>query len=97
MTQSEVLELFKTDLGITHTARDSYFAELLTAAQQELARKGIDIDISTADTDDIFLLVDYAAWVYRNRLENVPLAQNLRLRIYNRKVRARATEGDADG
>lgn len=90
MTLKDVLDLLKIDLGITHTKRDVYFTKLIEASLGELSRKGIDIDVESADTDDVFLLVDYTAWNYRKRLENAPLAENLKLRIYNRKIRNRA-------
>ena len=88
----EVLKLFKLDLGITHDRRDAYFNSLLQASLLELKRKGIVLDLSQAD--DQMLLSDYAAWLYRKRQENVPMANNLNWRIMNRKVRKRA--GDAE-
>ena len=93
MTENDVLELLKTDLGITITKRDTYFKSLLDAAKGELDRKGIAMDYETSDIDDIFLLVDYAAWNYRKRLEGAPLSENLRIRIHNRIMRNRARGG----
>ena len=90
----EVLKLLKLDLGITHDKRDAYFNALLNSAVLELERKGIVL--SLAEADDQMLLSDYAAWLYRKRQDNVPLAKNLKLRLMNRKVRARA-QGVTDG
>ena len=84
----EVLKLLKLDLGITHNKRDTYFIALLDSAVLELERKGIAL--SLAEADDQMLLSDYAAWLYRKRQDDVPLARNLKLRLMNRKVRARA-------
>ncbi len=84
----EVLKLFKLDLGITHDKRDAYFCALLNAASMELGRKGIELDLEQAD--DQMLLSDYAAWLYRKRQEDAPMANNLNWRIMNRKVRGRA-------
>jgi len=84
----EVLKLFKLDLGITHDKRDTYFYALLNAASMELGRKGITLDLAQAD--DQMLLSDYAAWLYRKRQEDVPMANNLNWRIMNRKVRGKA-------
>jgi len=84
----EVLKLLKLDLGITHDKRDAYFNALLNSAVLELERKGIVL--SLAEADDQMLLSDYAAWLYRKRQDDVPLAKNLKLRLMNRKVRARA-------
>jgi len=90
----EVLKLLKLDLGITHDKRDAYFNALLNSAVLELERKGIVL--SLAEADDQMLLSDYAAWLYRKRQDDVPLAKNLKLRLMNRKVRARA-QGVTDG
>ena len=90
----EVLKLLKLDLGITHDKRDAYFNALLNSAVLELERKGIAL--SLAEDDDQMLLSDYAAWLYRKRQDDVPLAKNLKLRLMNRKVRARA-QGVTDG
>ena len=90
----EVLKLFKLDLGITHDKRDTYFTALLNSAVLELERKGITLSLTEAD--DQMLLSDYAAWLYRKRQEDVPLARNLKLRLMNRKVKARAQEVTED-
>ena len=90
----EALKLLKLDLGITHDKRDAYFNALLNSAVLELERKGIALSLTEAD--DQILLSDYAAWLYRKRQDDVPLAKNLKLRLMNRKVRARA-QGVTDG
>lgn len=82
------LQMFKLDLGITHNMRDAYFTNLLNASASELERRGIDLDLTSAD--DIMLLSDFAAYNYRNREENVEISRNLRNRILNRQVKGRA-------
>ena len=84
----EVLKLLKLDLGISHDKRDSYFIALLESAQMELSRKGIALNLTQAD--DVMLLSDYAAWLYRKRQEDVPMSNHLNWRLMNRKVRGRA-------
>ena len=82
------LQMFKIDLGISHTLRDTYFNNFLLAQQKELESKGFTIDLALID--DIMLLSDYSAWNYRNRNEDVELAKNLQLRIRNRIIKERA-------
>ena len=89
----EVLELLKIDLGITHNKRDAYFNALLSSVKKELENKGLVIDI--VEVDDQMLLSDYAAWQYRKRQEDVPLARNLDWRIKNRIVKERAKHDQA--
>ena len=83
-----VLQMFKIDLGISHTLRDTYFNSFLLAQQKELDAKKITLDLTL--TEDVMLLSDYAAWNYRNRSEDVGLAKNLQLRIRNRIIKGRA-------
>ena len=83
-----VLELLKLDLGVTHKLRDLYFMHLIEGCADELERKNIKLDKNAPD--DQMLLSDYAAWQYRHRQEDVPLARNLQLRIANRAIRGRS-------
>jgi hypothetical protein len=41
------------------------------------------------------LIVDYAAWAYRKRQEDVPLAMNIQHRIRNRIIQERVKKQDA--
>lgn len=82
-----VLQLLKYDLGISSEARDIYLKALIEANQKEIEKKGIDLTLT--DVEDQMLLVDYSAWKYRKRNEDVQLANNLRQRIQDRIVKAR--------
>ncbi len=90
-----VLSLLKLDLGISHEARDGYFVPLLTGCRQELAAKGVILDLAVPE--DQMLLTDYAAWRYRSRLEGGPLAQNLLWRLRNRQVQERGKSDEPLG
>ena len=87
-----VLSLLKMDLGITHTMRDAYFIVLIESVIKEINQKGITLNINSPD--DQILISDYAAWVYRKRQENVPLAQNIQQRLRNRILKERAAPDD---
>jgi hypothetical protein len=91
----QVLAMFKADLGITSTARDVYFTNFILSQKAELEKKGFNLLIeiageTPANIEDVMLLSDYAAWLYRKRTENIPLSQNLQYRIRNRIVKARS-------
>lgn len=76
------LELLKANLGISSTSRDDYLTAILTAASDELTRqKGIDVETETGK----MFLIDYAAWLYRNRGEGI-LPRNLQYRMHNLMV-----------
>lgn len=88
-----ILNLLKIDLGITHNLRDAFFIQLLNSSKQEIERKGITLDLSKAA--DQMLLMDYAAWVYRKRQEDVPLANNIQHRLRNRIIEERIAKQNA--
>lgn len=88
-TKDNLLALLKLDLGITHDLRDSYFNKVLTSAQKEIERTGIVFDWK--NDDDQILVVDYAAWAYRKRQENVPLSRSLQIRMNNRIIKKAGT------
>lgn len=83
-----ILTYLKTDLGILHTVRDAYFIELIKATIKEIERRGITLDLKSAD--DAILVADYAAWTYRKRQEDAPLANNIQHRLRNRIIKERA-------
>lgn len=81
------LDLLKQDLGILHDKRDNYLINMLSSCNVELSDRGVEI--SQGSIDDIMLLADYAAWKYRNRDKDVPLANNLIVRIRNKQTKRR--------
>lgn len=94
-TKENLLSLLKLDLGITHDLRDTYFSGLLDTAESEIMREGAALDL--VKPDDQILVVDYAAWSYRKRLENVPLARSIQFRIHNRIIeKAGATDAKSE-
>ena len=88
-----ILNLFKIDLGITHSLRDAYFITLIQGSIKEIEKKGITID--TKKTEDQMLVSDYAAWTYRKRQEDVPLANNIQQRLRNRIIEERIAKQNA--
>jgi hypothetical protein len=88
-TKGTLLSLLKLDLGISHNLRDTYFNNMLESSQNEIERTGVVLDF--ASVDDQMLVVDYAAWTYRKRQEDVPLSRNLQIRINNRLIKKAGT------
>lgn len=81
------LSLLKQDLGIAHTKRDEYLTKMISSCYNELEDRGVEI--SQNSIDDEMLLADFAAWRYRNRDKDVPLANNLMIRIRNKQTKGR--------
>lgn len=88
-----LLNLLKIDLGITHNLRDAFFIQLLQGSMKEIERRGITLD--TKKADDQMLIVDYAAWTYRKRQEDIPLANNIQHRLRNRIIEERVAKQNA--
>lgn len=81
------LSLLKQDLGIAHNKRDEYLAKMLSSCYEELESRGVSL--LQNNIDDEMLLADFAAWRYRNRDKDVPLANNLIIRIRNKQTKGR--------
>jgi hypothetical protein len=88
-----LLNLLKIDLGITHNLRDAFFTKLLEGTLKEIQRRGITPNLNSAD--DQMLICDYAAWAYRKRSEDVPLASNIQHRLRNRIIKERIEKQNA--
>ncbi|MBT2728393.1 hypothetical protein J7E63_15800 [Bacillus sp. ISL-75] len=88
-----LLSLLKIDLGITHNLRDAFFIKLIEGTLKEIQRRGIKPDLNSSD--DQMLIVDYAAWAYRKRQEDTPLANNIQHRLRNRIIKERIDKQDA--
>lgn len=89
-----ILNLLKIDLGVTHSLRDAYFISLIKSSVAEIERRGIVID--PKDTEDQMLVSDYAAWTYRKRQEDTPLAQNIQHRLRNRIIAERIAKQNVE-
>lgn len=87
------LSLFKLDMGISHNLRDTLFTNLIESSTIELEKMGVNL--SSATVEDTQLIVDYSAWMYRKRQEDVGLPRNLQFRIHNRVIQKVGTFTDA--
>lgn len=64
MQDDLLLVMLKQDLEILHTVKDEYLKNLISMAQEMIAREGITL----SDTfEDQGIVVMYAAWMYRKR------------------------------
>ena len=79
-----IINLLKLDLGIQHNLRDAFFIQLIKGTIEEIEKRGIQLDLNKAS--DQMLVVDYSAWVYRKRQEDLPLANNIQHRLRNRMI-----------
>lgn len=87
-----LLEIYKSMLGITHTNLDDRLTMELEASENELNRKGCEIDLEC--TDDMLLVTDYALWLHNHRGDGLSLPNNITQRIRTRIISSRAEVED---
>ena len=77
-----MLQMLKTDLGITASAYDERLGQYLDAAQKRIAEEGVTLD--TNDIGDMQIIVMYAAWMWRRRDTMEGMPRMLRFALNNR-------------
>lgn len=85
-----MLDMLRTDLGITTNKYDVRLYKLIESAQKMIETEGITID--DTDPQDQQLVVSYAAWMWRRRdtMEGIP--RMLRWQLNNRLMSQKMKE-----
>ena len=97
MTDSQILEMLKVNLGISATAYDERLSMLIDAAKREIAREGITLE-ATPEAGDANLILMYADWLWRKRDTGEGIPRMLRYALNNRLFAEKTAEGgEADG
>lgn len=81
MTDEEMLEALKTDLGITATAYDERLKQYLKSAKKEIEREGVHLNLS--DIDHAQTVVMYAGWLWRKRDTGEGMPRMVRYQLNN--------------
>ena len=83
MTNAEILTMLQVDLGemFPGEARAAYLQQCISAAQQFIAREGINL---TDSIEDGQLVEMYAAYLVRKRATTEPMPRMLRWTLNNR-------------
>ena len=91
MDMQQLLSGLKVDLGIRAGAYDGRLRDRLQEAQERLAAEGITLEDTQADRD---LVIMYAGWLWRNRIDGAPMPRMLVIarnnRLFGQKARADA-------
>ena len=82
MNHEEMLAALKIDLGLTTTKYDERLVTYLERAEQEITREGVRL--SGERTDDVNLVIQYAAWMWRKRDTGEGMPRMIRWQINNR-------------
>lgn len=90
MTDDELLEMTKLNLTIIGTTWDEYLTHLIEAAKKSIEREGITID--TTSLEDCNIIVMYAAYLYRRRVDaEAAMPRMLRYALNNRLFAEKAS------
>ena len=89
MDMEQLLSGLKVDLGIRAEAYDGRLRDRLQEAQERLLAEGITLEDTQADRD---LVIMYAGWLWRNRIDGAPMPRMLVMarnnRLFGQKARA---------
>lgn len=78
-----LLDLTKARLELNRDTKDTFLTHLNEVAKVEIAREGITLNIE--EVDDLDLVADYSAYLYRKRNSDEPaMPRSLRYRLNNR-------------
>lgn len=87
MNAELMLAALKVDLGIRSEAYDERLAARLTEAETELTAQGIVLEDTVRDRE---LVIMYAGWLWRNRIDGAPMPRMLvtarNNRLFGRKA-----------
>ena len=78
-----MLQMLKTDLGITTTAYDLRLQQYLSSAEEQIKTEGATT-IDALDPTDQQIIVMYAAWMWRRRDAMSAMPRMLRWMLNNR-------------
>lgn len=88
MDIQHLLSGLKVDLGIRSTVYDDRLKDRLCEAQQRLTAEGIQLENTASDRD---LVIMYAAWLWRSRIDGAPMPRMLTVarnnRLFGQKAR----------
>ena len=91
MDLQTLLSALKVDLGIGSTRYDARLTDRLTEAQERLAAEGITLENTARDRD---LVIMYAGWLWRSRIDGAPMPRMLTVarnnRLFGQKARTEA-------
>lgn len=84
------LSALKTDLGIVTTAYDQRLLAYLDASAKAIEREGVTL---TECIDDANLVIQYAAWLWRDRDNGQGMPRMIRWALNNRLFSEKMSDG----
>lgn len=82
MSDQELLEMIKVDLGISKTAYDTRLGQMIEAAKESIEEEGATLDLTSYN--DAQIVVMYVEWMWRRRDTMEQMPRMLRYKLNNR-------------
>lgn len=79
--KNKLLEMLKIDLGITTRIYDVRLVQYIEASKAGITQEGVQLNDNLADNN---LVVQYAAWMWRNRDTGAGMPRMIRWQLNNR-------------
>jgi len=94
MTNAEILSMLKVDLGISGDAYDERLGQYIVSAKKNIGIEGITLDAD--DVHDCNLVIDYAAWLWRKRMNGDGMPRMLRWQLNQRLFHEKLNENEEE-
>ena len=82
MTDTDMLSMLKVDLGISGEGYDDRLGQYIESAKKNISIEGITLDADSVP--DCNLVIQYAAWLWRKRINGEGMPRMLRWELNQR-------------
>ena len=92
MTDTDILRMLKVDLGISGDAYDDRLGQYIVSAKKNIGIEGVTLDAD--DVHDCNLVIQYAAWLWRKRINGEGMPRMLRWELNQRLIHEKLKKED---
>ena len=93
MTNIDMLSMLKVDLGISGDGYDERLGQYIESAKKNISIEGITLDADSIP--DCNLVIQYAAWLWRKRINGEGMPRMLRWELNQRLFHEKMHEEEA--
>lgn len=93
MTDTDMLSMLKVDLGISGDGYDDRLGQYIESAKKNISIEGITLDADSVP--DCNLVIQYAAWLWRKRINGEGMPRMLRWELNQRLFHEKMHEEEA--
>lgn len=93
MTDTDMLSVLKVDLGISGEGYDDRLGQYIESAKKNISIEGITLDADSVP--DCNLVIQYAAWLWRKRINGEGMPRMLRWELNQRLFHEKMHEEEA--